>query len=204
MFRNRVDAGRQLGAKLLDAGAFQVENAVVLGLPRGGVPVAFEVAKAIAAPLDVIVVRKLGLPWQPELAMGAIGEDGVRVLNPEVLSSSRVSESSLAAAEARGASGLEVPSFRKSSRSLPAVNMPAPPEIPPAVLPIKSQPISVGDEPSRLYIPPAPALDVLPLNVQLVRDGEELVALHIPPPKPLLTTELAVKTQLVTVGDEEL
>jgi hypothetical protein len=55
-----------------------------------------------------------------------------------------------------------------------------------------------------LYIPPAPALDVLPLNVQLVRDGEELVALHIPPPKPLLTTELAVKTQLVTVGDEEL
>ena len=107
MFRNRVDAGRQLGAKLLDAGAFQVENAVVLGLPRGGVPVAFEVAKAIAAPLDVIVVRKLGLPWQPELAMGAIGEDGVRVLNPEVLSSSRVSESSLAAAEARERAELE-------------------------------------------------------------------------------------------------
>jgi putative phosphoribosyl transferase len=53
---------------------------VILGLPRGGVPVAYEVARALAAPLDVIVVRKLGVPWLPELAMGAIGEDGARVL----------------------------------------------------------------------------------------------------------------------------
>ena len=58
---------------------------VVLGLPRGGVPVAFEVAQALGAALDVIVVRKLGVPFQPELAMGAIGEDGVRVENGEVL-----------------------------------------------------------------------------------------------------------------------
>ena len=60
---------------------FRGETVVVLGLPRGGVPVAFEVARALDAPLDVIVVRKLGVPFQPELAMGAIGEDGVRVIN---------------------------------------------------------------------------------------------------------------------------
>ena len=56
------------------------DSPVVLGLPRGGVPVAFQVARALEAPLDVIVVRKLGVPWQPEYAMGAIGEGGVRVL----------------------------------------------------------------------------------------------------------------------------
>ena len=64
---------------------------MVLGLPRGGVPVAFEVAPALGAPLDVIVVRKLGVPFQPELAMGAIGEDGVRVVNEEVVRLRRVS-----------------------------------------------------------------------------------------------------------------
>jgi putative phosphoribosyl transferase len=58
---------------------------VVLGIPRGGVPVAFEVAEALRAPLDVIVVRKLGLPVQPELAMGAIASGGVRILNPDVV-----------------------------------------------------------------------------------------------------------------------
>ena len=57
---------------------------VVLGLPRGGVPVAAEVARALQAPLDVIVVRKLGVPWQPELAMGAIGEGGCLVLNDDI------------------------------------------------------------------------------------------------------------------------
>jgi putative phosphoribosyl transferase len=72
---------------------------VVLGLPRGGVPVAYEIARALDAPLDVIVVRKLGVPWQPELAMGAIGEDGVRVLNPDVLRGARVNAAHLAAVE---------------------------------------------------------------------------------------------------------
>jgi putative phosphoribosyl transferase len=72
---------------------------VVLGLPRGGVPVAFEVARGLDAPLDVIVVRKLGLPTRPELAMGAIGEDGVRVLNAEVLTRADVTESEIAAVE---------------------------------------------------------------------------------------------------------
>ena len=73
IFEDRVDAGRELGRRLAE---LRGQDIVVLGLPRGGVPVAFEVAAALDAPLDVIVVRKLGLPDQPELAMGAIGEGG--------------------------------------------------------------------------------------------------------------------------------
>ena len=82
LFDDRVDAGRQLAQRLEP---FHGQDIVVLGLPRGGVPVAFEVAKALRAPLDVLVVRKLGVPFQPELAFGAIGEDGVRVLNDGVV-----------------------------------------------------------------------------------------------------------------------
>jgi putative phosphoribosyl transferase len=85
-FRDRVEAGRHLAEVVRDAGIGR-SDAVVLGLPRGGVPVAFEVAQSLGAPLDVIVVRKLGVPFQPELAMGAIGEDGVRVENDEVVAS---------------------------------------------------------------------------------------------------------------------
>lgn len=82
LFDDRVDAGRQLAQRLA---SWSSRDIVVLGLPRGGVPVAFEVAKALGAPLDVLVVRKLGVPFQPELAFGAIGEDGVRVLNDAVV-----------------------------------------------------------------------------------------------------------------------
>ena len=74
---------------------------MVLGLPRGGVPVAFEVAQALGAPLDVIVVRKLGVPFQPELAMGAIGEDGVRVENEDVVTSARLGAVDVGAVERR-------------------------------------------------------------------------------------------------------
>jgi putative phosphoribosyl transferase len=86
-FRDRVDAGRRLAGVVRGAGV-EPGSAVVLGLPRGGVPVAFEVARALGAPLDVIVVRKLGAPFQPELAMGAIGEEGVYVANSDVVASS--------------------------------------------------------------------------------------------------------------------
>jgi putative phosphoribosyl transferase len=96
LFTDRADAGRRLAAGL---GFLRDSGAVVLGLLRGGVPVAFEVAAAVRAPLDVIVVRKLGLPAQPELAMGAIGEDGVRILNEAVVQRARVSAADLAAAE---------------------------------------------------------------------------------------------------------
>ncbi len=97
-FTDRADAGRRL-AKRLER--FRGGDLVVLGLPRGGVPVAFEVARALSAPLDVIVVRKLGVPFQPELAMGAIGEGGIRVANDEVIRRSGVTGAELDAVERR-------------------------------------------------------------------------------------------------------
>ncbi|MFO0969437.1 MAG: phosphoribosyltransferase [Gemmataceae bacterium] len=82
LFRDRVHAGRELARRLARyAGR---DDAIVLALPRGGVPVGFEIAKALRAPLDVFVVRKLGLPDQPELAIGAIASGGVRVVNEDV------------------------------------------------------------------------------------------------------------------------
>jgi putative phosphoribosyl transferase len=83
-FRNRDDAGRQLGAALAEMLGTR-DDVVVLGLPRGGVPVAAHVARALGAPLDVFIVRKLGVPGHEELAMGAIASGGVRVLNRDVL-----------------------------------------------------------------------------------------------------------------------
>ncbi len=103
-FADRVDAGRCLAARLEH---LRGQPVVVLGLPRGGVPVAYEVARALDAPLDVIVVRKLGVPFQPELGMGAIGEDGVRIINDEIVGMARISESDLAAVEARERAELE-------------------------------------------------------------------------------------------------
>lgn len=89
-FRNRRDAGRRLASELADyAGRSDV---IVLALPRGGVPVGFEIAKALHAPLDVFVVRKLGLPWQEELAMGALASGGVRVLDDDLIRVARVSD----------------------------------------------------------------------------------------------------------------
>ncbi len=99
-FLDRADAGRQLAEAVRSAPA-GAETVVVLGLPRGGVPVAAEVARALGSGLDVVVVRKLGVPFQPELAMGAIGEDGVRVENPEVLRACGLDSADLDAAECR-------------------------------------------------------------------------------------------------------
>lgn len=82
LFVDRADAGRKLAQRLE---YLRGQDIVVLGLPRGGVPVAFQVARALDAPLDVLVVRKLGVPFQPELAFGAIGEDGVRVVSDPIL-----------------------------------------------------------------------------------------------------------------------
>ena len=97
-FRDRRDAGARLAERLEHV---RGEDPVVLALPRGGVPVAYEVATRLGAPLDVIVVRKLGVPFQPELGMGAVGEDGVIVLNEEVVRLARVSERQLAEIVAR-------------------------------------------------------------------------------------------------------
>ncbi|MGH3575899.1 MAG: phosphoribosyltransferase [Pseudonocardiaceae bacterium] len=98
MFADRADAGRQLGQRLQH---LRGPEAVVLGLPRGGVEVAAEVAAALAAPLDVIMVRKLGVPSQPELAMGAIGEGGVSIMLPETVRRAGVTPDELAAVEVR-------------------------------------------------------------------------------------------------------
>ena len=82
-FRNRVDAGRSLATKL--TAYANRHDVIVLALPRGGVPVGFEVAQALRAPLDVFLVRKLGVPGHPELAMGAIANGGVRVLSDDII-----------------------------------------------------------------------------------------------------------------------
>jgi putative phosphoribosyl transferase len=97
-FTDRADAGRRLAASLEH---LRGRPAVVLGLPRGGVPVAFEVACHLDAPLDVIVVRKLGVPSQPELAMGAIGEDDVRIVHERIKTLARISDATFADVERR-------------------------------------------------------------------------------------------------------
>ncbi|MDI3409460.1 phosphoribosyltransferase family protein [Streptomyces cavernicola] len=98
LFTDREDAGRRLAEAVRH---LEGERPVVLGLPRGGVPVAFEVARELNAPLDVIVVRKLGVPSQPELGFGAIGEGGVRVLSEEIVRHARVEPEQIAAVEQR-------------------------------------------------------------------------------------------------------
>ncbi len=118
LFSNRAEAGRQLAEALQDLGGGPF---VVLGLPRGGVPVAYPVAVALGAPLDIIVVRKLGVPFQPELGMGAIGEDGARVLNADVISDARLTEKEVAEVEGQERTELErrVKRFRGDREHLP-------------------------------------------------------------------------------------
>ena len=99
LFRNRAEAGQTLAALLM--GYADRPDVIVLGLPRGGVPVAYEVARALHAPLDVFLVRKLGVPGHEELAMGAIAMGGVRVLNTAVVESLGIPESAIAAVTAR-------------------------------------------------------------------------------------------------------
>jgi predicted phosphoribosyltransferase len=108
-FHDRKDAGAQLAARL--AAFADDSNTIVLGLPRGGVPVAYEVARALRAPLDVFVVRKLGVPGQKELAMGAIASGGVRVLNDEVIQALNLWPSTVDAVAA-----LEQPELERQQR----------------------------------------------------------------------------------------
>ncbi|MFJ5710764.1 phosphoribosyltransferase family protein [Streptomyces sp. NPDC093105] len=117
-FADRVDAGRQLAARL---GHLRGHDVVVLGLPRGGVPVAAEVAEALDAPLDICLVRKLGVPSRPELAMGAIGEGGVRVVNEEIVRGGGVTARELEAVEEREREVLadRARTYRGSRRPVP-------------------------------------------------------------------------------------
>jgi putative phosphoribosyl transferase len=98
-FLDRRDAGRQLAAQL--SGYAGDPGVLVLGLPRGGVPVAYEVAQALHAPMDVFVVRKLGVPGHRELAMGAIAGGGLRVLNADVTGGMRISPAEVESVAAR-------------------------------------------------------------------------------------------------------
>ncbi len=109
VFENRADAGHRLGRRLMP---LRGRDVVVLGLPRGGVPVAYEVARMLDAPLDVIVVRKLGVPSQPELAMGAIGEEGARVLDERTLQYFGVTDAQLERIEERERAVLEARTAR--------------------------------------------------------------------------------------------
>lgn len=104
-FRNRTEAGRQLAERL--SGYQGREDAIVLGLPRGGVPVAYEVAQRLGLPLDVFVVRKLGVPGYEELAMGAIASGNVSVLNQDVMRALPDSEAILEMVRAREKMELE-------------------------------------------------------------------------------------------------
>lgn len=104
LFRDRTEAGQRLAAELRD---LAYTDSVVLALPRGGVPVGFEVARALDVPLDVFVVRKLGTPGQEELAMGAIAPGGVQVLNWDVVDACAISPQQIDAVAAREARELE-------------------------------------------------------------------------------------------------
>ena len=103
-FMDRTEAGRALASSLEH---LRGTDLVVLGLPRGGVPVAYEVAKSLGAPLDVIVVRKLGVPFQPELAMGAIGEGGIRVRNEDVIRRGGITQHEIDTVEERERADLD-------------------------------------------------------------------------------------------------
>lgn len=117
MFADRTEAGQRLAVRLVH---LRDDEPVVLGLPRGGVPVAAEVAHALDAPLDVIVVRKLGVPYQPELGMGAVGEGGVRVLNDEVLRMAGVTATALAEVEYQERAVVEARALRFRAGRPPA------------------------------------------------------------------------------------
>jgi predicted phosphoribosyltransferase len=96
-YKNRSDAGKRLAAKLQIYA--RRPDVVVLGLPRGGIPVAFEVARELQLPLDVFVVRKMGVPGHEELAMGAIASGGIRVLNEDVVRSLNISRETIESVE---------------------------------------------------------------------------------------------------------
>lgn len=119
VFENRYEAGRILGGMVAELP--DIADGVVLGLVRGGVPVAFEVARACSLPLDILMVRKLGVPWQPELAMGAIASGEAIVLNEDVMRSCRISGTQLDQVIQRERSELHrrEASYRQGNLALP-------------------------------------------------------------------------------------
>jgi len=106
-FKDRNQAGQRLAQRLVELGYDRRQNLLVVGLPRGGVPVAYQIARRLQAPLDVWVVRKLGTPGHEELAMGSIASGGGRVLNQDIVDSLQISVDSIAEVELRQRTELE-------------------------------------------------------------------------------------------------
>jgi putative phosphoribosyl transferase len=104
MFHDRKDAGERLAARLLH---LKDKQPVVLALPRGGVAIGFEIARLLGAPLDIVLVRKIGVPWQPELALGAVGENGAVVLNDSVVAASGMRQDEVEALVGEGSRAVE-------------------------------------------------------------------------------------------------
>ena len=119
MFKDRRDAGRQLGELLRHEATVTDAPPVVAGLARGGLPVAAEVADSLGAPLDVMVARKLGVPWQPELGMGAIAEGGGRMLNAALIAELGIDEGAIEEVAAREQHELERRVQRSRGTRLP-------------------------------------------------------------------------------------
>ena len=118
MFTDRSEAGRRLADELR---YLRGADVAVLGLPRGGVPVAFAVAAGLGAPLDVVMVRKLGVPSQPELGFRAIGEGGARIIDDQTVAAAGLSEGEISAVEARERAELDhrVRQFRAGRPRVP-------------------------------------------------------------------------------------
>jgi putative phosphoribosyl transferase len=180
-FTNRKEAGRKLGASLARYG--RQRDLLVLGLPRGGVPVAAEVAYALKAPLDVCVVRKLGAPSNPELAMGAVAANGVQILNPDVIRGLSVSPSDLETAIRRETEEVSLREARYRSGRCPA--------------PIQGRTVVIVDDgiatgatmraaiaavraqfPARLIV--AAPVAAAPSLRELKAEADEVVTLHAP------------------------
>ncbi len=119
LFSDRSDAGRRLAARLMD---YKAENPIVLGLPRGGVPVAAEIASALGAPLDIILVRKIGVPYQKELAMGAVVDGGhpTIVRNEDVIAAAGIAD-----ADFRSACDAELAEIERRRRAYVGGRKPA-------------------------------------------------------------------------------
>lgn len=178
-FRDREEAGRRLASELPS-----LDRPLVLALPRGGVPVAAAVAGAIGAPLDVLLVRKLGLPVQPELAMGAVASGGVRVVNDDVVREAGVPAAVLEEVTARELEIIESrtrlyrgdrPSPEVGGRDVVLVDdgLATGATMRAAVAAVRAQ------EPGRVVVavPVAPAETVAAFE----RDGIEIVCLRVPP-----------------------
>jgi len=155
-YRNRVDAGRRLAEGLAH---LRGTGAVVVGVPRGGVPVAAEVARAWGAPLDMIVVGKVGVPWQPELAMGAVGEDGVWVVDRGVAEAAGVEPGELFEAQHRA------PGRRLVRRTPAARSAPPPARLAAAQVVADRVPERAGGHPWRVPVGPGTATTALARSV---------------------------------------